>query len=379
MAKQKILYFYFKTGGGHFFSAKALAKAVETAYPEAENVLVDGLPPGKSFWRTVMEDGYRFAVQDWPFLWPMLYNISKLHLIRTFQLFNIQNVCQRHIEEEITKHQATKIVVLHFLLVRPIMNVLKKMKLNIPVLEVVTDPFTVHPFWWHHKNVKAAVFSERAKNDAIKYGWKPEYLTVFPIMLRPEFAGSLSPQQIVDKKKTYDVPMNTPIILLAGGGDGLPNSDRLLLECEKLNLPAYFLVVTGKNEVQKKNLEKMLENRPDLKKRVKVFGFIDFMFDLMNLSDIIVTKGGPATIMEILLIGKPPLVMNYIYGQEQGNVDFLLEHKIGDYISNPKKLAHKLRDLLLNPSELNAMRERIQALHLSNGTKAVAEWVWKST
>jgi len=71
--------------------------------------------------------------------------------------------------------------------------------------------------------------------------------------------------------------------------------------------------------------------------------------------------------------------MNYIYGQEQGNVDFLLEHKIGDYISNPKKLAHKLRDLLLNPSELNAMRERIQALHLSNGTKAVAEWVWKST
>lgn len=378
MAKQKILYFFFKTGGGHFFSAKALAKAVEQTFPDTENILVDGLTDGPSFWRTFLEDGYRFAVQDWPFLWPMLYNISRLRPVRFFQLLNIDNVCSRHLQEQILRHQPTRIVVLHFLLVRPVVKAVRRLGLDIPVREVVTDPFTVHPFWWHHRNVPAAVFSERARLDAIKHGWKPDYLTVFPIMLRPEFSGPLSQKLIQEKKDQYQLPKNKPVILLAGGGDGLPDADKLLKECTRLGVDAHFLVVCGKNEKLRQTVQKVVDRHSDLASRTQVFGFVDFMFDLMNIADIIVTKGGPATIMEILLIGKPPLVINYIYGQEQGNVDFLLEHRIGSYIPSPKKMAIKLKQLLENPGELQAMEARIQQLKLSNGTPAVARWVLES-
>ncbi len=378
MAKQKILYCFFKTGGGHFFSAKALARAVEQTYPDTESILVDGLPDGPSFWRTFLEDGYRFAVQDWPFLWPLLYNISRLRPVRFFQLLNIDNICSRHLQEQILRHQPTRIVVLHFLLVRPVVKAVRRLGLDIPVREVVTDPFTVHPFWWHHRNVPAAVFSERARNDAIKHGWKPEYLTVFPIMLRPEFSGPLPPEQISQKRQQFNLGNDKPVILLAGGGDGLPDADKLLAECDRLGLDARFLVVCGKNEKLRAVVQKLVDQNPRLTERTQVFGFVDFMFDLMNMADIIVTKGGPATIMEILLIGKPPLVINYIYGQEQGNVDFLLEHRIGTYIPSPRKMALELKKLLDNPAELTAMVDRIRKLNLTNGTPEVARWVIES-
>lgn len=375
MAERTILYFYFKTGGGHYFSARALAKAVEAVAPDIQSVLVDGLPEGKSFARTLLEDGYRFAVQDWPLLWPLLYNISRLRPIRFFQLLNIEGFCRKHLEEQIRIHRPEKVVVLHFLLVRPVLKAVRRLGLDIPVLEVVTDPFTAHPFWWHHRNVPAAVFSERARADALKHGWEASFLSVFPIMLRPEFSGPMPPEQVARKKAELGLDDGRPIVLLAGGGDGLPDADRLLYHCHALGLQAHYLVVCGKNEKLRLQVERTLERLPTFRDRVRVFGFVDFMFDLMNVADLIVTKGGPATVMEILLIGKPPLVINYIYGQEQGNVDFLLEHGVGTYIPDPRKMAARLRDLLEHPAELDEMRRRIASLGLTNGTPQVARWV----
>ncbi|GEM_PF-210826 len=374
--KQTILYFYLKTGGGHFFSAKALSAAVGTDFPDTVNLPTDGIPPNVKKRRAFLEDGYRIAVQDLPFMWPLLYEFSRIRPIRFLQLLSISWMSGKYIREEILRTGATKIVVLHFLLVRPVMKAVKKLGLPIHVLEVVTDPFTVHPFWFHHRNVPAAVFSERAKSDAVKkFGWNPEMIHVYPIMLRPEFENPVPAKDLPALKKKYGLDPTIPIVLLAGGGDGLPGAEKVIHEADLAGLKAQIILVCGKNEKQKADVEEFALSRPPEALPMKVFGFVDFMYDLMNIADIIVTKGGPATIMEILMLGKPPLVVNYIYGQEQGNVDFIQENGVGAYIPQPSKLAQKLVELAHAPEHLQVMKDRIKNLGLRNGTGELARWV----
>ncbi|HUX22907.1 MAG TPA: glycosyltransferase, partial [Spirochaetia bacterium] len=101
----------------------------------------------------------------------------------------------------------------------------------------------------------------------------------------------------------------------------------------------------------------------------------DFMFELMNIADIIVSKGGPATVLEALMLEKPLIVSQYVFGQEKGNVDFVRRERVGIYSSDPKEIVRHIERLVENPSVYEKYRERIQALQLRNGTSEIADFI----
>jgi len=78
------------------------------------------------------------------------------------------------------------------------------------------------------------------------------------------------------------------------------------------------------------------------------FGFIDFVHELMDFADIIVTKGGGITLSEALAKGMAIVVVNPIPGQEERNVDYLLRRealiKASDVYSVPDEIDKLLRD-----------------------------------
>ena len=94
----------------------------------------------------------------------------------------------------------------------------------------------------------------------------------------------------------------------------------------KSSIEAEIAIVCGKDAFMKKNIERMAKRYPN--KTIHVYGFIDFMFELMNISDIIVSKGGPATVLEALMLEKPLIVSQYVFGQEKGNVDFVRRERL---------------------------------------------------
>ena len=73
---------------------------------------------------------------------------------------------------------------------------------------------------------------------------------------------------------------------------------------------------------------------PDV--RIHVYGFVDFVYELINISDAVITKGGPATVMEILQLNKIPVISSYIWEQEKGNVELVTQSNVGFY--EPNKL-----------------------------------------
>lgn len=84
---------------------------------------------------------------------------------------------------------------------------------------------------------------------------------------------------------------------------------------------------------------------------VHPLGFVTNMAECMVAADVLVTKAGPGTIAEAASVGLPVMLTSFLPGQEEGNVDFVLEHKFGDFKSDsdPPSIAKTVGRWLKDP------------------------------
>ena len=62
---------------------------------------------------------------------------------------------------------------------------------------------------------------------------------------------------------------------------------------------------------------------------VVVKGFVEDMPLWMSAVDAIITKAGPGTIAESLICGLPLVLNSYVPCQEEGNIPYVLDNKVG--------------------------------------------------
>jgi len=84
----------------------------------------------------------------------------------------------------------------------------------------------------------------------------------------------------------------------------------------------------------------------------RVFGFVTNMPEVMGACDLIITKAGPGTIAEALVMGLPLLISGFIPGQEEGNVRWVVENGAGALIQRPPAIAATARQWLEGDSGL---------------------------
>ena len=377
MMREKILLLYLKTGGGHLAAARSLEKNIRERHSpeEVDVVLLDPLPTGKSFWKAFFLKGYGLTSNRFRFMWVGAYELTRIKVLNRFWTFVMIYLFSSNIANAVENEGITKIVFLHPLLIAPTRFVLRRIGRRIPAITVVLDPFTGHNFWFQHRSDPVIVFSDKLAREAVDiWNFPPRLVHTFPIILRKEFSGKpLSPERIEEIKVERGFTSGKRIVLLAGGGEGLPNGERYTEALLRSSIDAELAVVCGKDALMKKNLERIAKRYPE--RAVHVYGFIDFMFELMNISDIIVSKGGPATVLEALMLQKPLIVSQYVFGQEKGNVDFVKRERVGIYASDPKDIVAHIERLVENPAIYQKYRDRIRALKLRNGTSEIADFI----
>lgn len=121
-------------------------------------------------------------------------------------------------------------------------------------------------------------------------------------------------------KKTLAIPQNKKSLLIASGGEGLKNADEILSVFLKNNFTEQIIIICGKNKVLKHELGKIVSSYNA--QNVLIFGFVIIMYELINLSDCIVSKGDHCTVMEVLSLKKPLIISDFVRYQEWGNVFF---------------------------------------------------------
>ncbi len=386
-AKERILFLYLATGGGHISTARALAAEFNRRYSpeEVETHLLDGIPPGAALWRVLIEGGYRFSTLVIPVFWKILYRIGTIPIFMHGNSQSMILISCAHIRRYIRKHRITRIVNLHFLMNTPLYRALRQLgRLDMPAVTVVSDPFTCHPIWFFRQFTSLIVFSKRIWKQALEYlPWfgvpsrllpREREVRIFPPVINSQFDKRLSREDCLKLKLKHGFSPEKPLILIIGGGEGLPGGERCLraiLAAAETHIHVAF--ICGRNVSQYKRIQHIAENYPQT--TIKAYGFINFVYELMNMADIILAKAGPATIFEALMLGKPLIITKRIYGQEQGNVNFVINRGYGWYIIRPGNLMTKIREILTNPEITHQIVSHITEGSITNGTSRIVDYI----
>jgi processive 1,2-diacylglycerol beta-glucosyltransferase/1,2-diacylglycerol 3-beta-galactosyltransferase len=371
--KKKYLFVYLKTGGGHLAPARAIFNYLNKHYADsAEPKLIYGFEKTPRWLQYIIEDGYRKLQYTGKWFFEFLYAVNKIPIIARITCLLIAPFMNKYLQDVIINERPDKIVIFHFFLIIPIFKILKKNKLSIPVTTVITDPFTPHTMWFLVKNQNFIVFSNDLEEKVLRK--RRGYTThTFPFVIDDKFSKTLSNEEIISVKKKYEYDPVKKMLLVLGGGDGIPKGEKILEELLK-SKPDYEIgIVCGKNEILQKGAENL--KRKYEAKDLKIYGYVDFIYELINISDVVLTKCGASTIMEILNLKKVPVVNDYIWEQEQGNVDYLIEKKLGIYEPKIKKLPQAVKNLLEDEKLYSSYKENILKEKIENGVAKVARHI----
>jgi 1,2-diacylglycerol 3-beta-galactosyltransferase len=152
------------------------------------------------------------------------------------------------------------------------------------------------------------------------------------------------------------------MVLLAGGGEGAGGLAEAVQEITRQRVRAQLVVVAGRNRQLYAQVDQ-LRRRAHTPTHIVLFGFVRNMPDLMRAADVIVTKAGPGAIGEAVACELPIILTGALPGQEDGNIDFVLQNGLGVLAPTPERLTHHLTTLL-DPSgwQLDQMRARARAV-----------------
>jgi processive 1,2-diacylglycerol beta-glucosyltransferase len=236
----------------------------------------------------------------------------------------------------------------HFLPAEIIASLRRDGKLSVPQITVTTD-FETHRLWVNepceHYTTATPEGAAYLRHWGVKGSVSVTGIPIHPVFSRPkDRAECLARQQLAGDR---------PIILQLAGGFGVGPIEKLFGGILSIEIPIEIVVVAGKNEEVKRELERI---EVPSRHRVKVLGFTDQMDELMCVADVVLSKPGGLTTSEVLARGAAMAIVNPIPGQESRNSDYLLENGAAIKINNVATLPLKLTELLKDAARLTSLK-----------------------
>ena len=372
-AKKKLAFIYLNTGSGHLAPAKAISEYLKKHHPDAtESVLINPLEKSSKFVRIVIEDGYRILQNRAKWLYELIYALYKIRFISKITVWTVSKTVEKYLTKILLDEKPDIIIICHFFCIHPVYAITEKWNLPNEIVTLVTDPYTAHAVWFLRKDQNFVLFSERLKEHCLKLHIPEENIHVFPFMLHEKFSQVATIEDVFLFRRKYHIGEHK-VVLVLGGGDGIPNGEHLLRNILRIDAEFDIVFVCGKNAALYKYASSLKEKKNIA--RLHVYGYVNFVYELISLSDIIISKCGASTFMEILLSRKVPVVNSYIWEQEKGNVDFLVEKELGIYERDIHRLTKVVERLLTDEAYYSGFANRVKEYPFENGTQKVTEYL----
>lgn len=370
MGVDRILVLSVKAGAGHLRAAQAVTHAIRERFPNVEVVSADALEYTNAAFRKGYTEGYETLVRNLPSVWERIYESLETkpadsNAKKLATLWSRLNT--KHLLMFVENFKPDVIACTHFLPAEVLGAQRAKGKLRAPVYTILTD-YDIHSMWIQEGVTGYFVASSEMAHALREKGIGTAFVEVSGIPILPEFAREYPPRETT--RQTLGLNPAQRTVLVAAGGFGMMSAD----DAVKLlagHLPeAQFLAVAGRNAELEKRLKKLARA---YKGRVKPFGFVDNMHELMAASDLAVSKSGGLTTSECLAMGLPMLVFNPIPGQEERNAIYLLEHGAGLWARTPAQMLFKVKALLDDPKRLADMQEAARRIARPRAAFDIAE------
>lgn len=156
------------------------------------------------------------------------------------------------------------------------------------------------------------------------------------------------------------------IIFLATGGTGANNHLALLPTIKKYSEKYQVLVVCGRNQEAFMRVRQWQRANPELSCHVE--GYCNEMHLFLQVSDMVVTRGGTTTCSEALHF-ECPIIFNGIGGvmpQEKLTVKYFMQDDAAVKVSRPKEFENLLMNWSRHPERFRELRRRFRSMKFSD-------------
>lgn len=247
----------------------------------------------------------------------------------------------------ISSFKPDAIICTHIFSAQIVTDLKDKGKIDCLTMGIITD-FTVHPFWEETRIDYYVTASELLDYQMEKKGIDSSKAVAAGIPIHPKFSHKIDRSSAA---KILGIEDKTTVLVIMGSM-GYGHMMKELIALDNMKEDFQILCVCGNN----KRIY-ALANKYSWKKSVKVYGYVDNVDIMMDAASIIVTKPGGLTTSELLAKGMPAVLVNPIPGQEDRNVEFLLNNGLAVKASKTFTTDEAVYQLLKNPSRLKILSE----------------------
>ena len=365
---RKILLMYITLNSGHHHASLAIENALKTISPSINILNINAFGYTNPILEKVINRTYLGVIKNRPEVWEYLYDNPKV--LRSVQGLRdlIHKLNSKKLKTLLEDFKPSAVICTQAFPCGMIADYKKELNLELPLFGVLTD-HAPHSYWIFRDVDYYITPSEASKESFIKNGVEGSRIKAFGVPIDPKFTKE---HDKIEVSRKIGLDPETPTVLIMGGSQGLGPVENMLDVLEGIESRFQLAVVCGTN----KRLEKLLSKRARrYRKRLIVFGHVQNIDELMEVSTLVVTKPGGLTTSEALSKDLPMIIVHPIPGQELKNTEFLLQQGVAVRADDFEDIVTLVQELLLNKTKLDEMRKRASELKKPNAAMDIAKLV----
>ncbi len=364
----KVLFLSVTAGQGHNQTAKAAMAYLQQQ--DVECTMLDTYEYINSIISESIARGYLISTKFTPAAYGRLYRLAEKREKSNakFSISKLTNaILSRKLINYINDYKPDVIVGTHIFSAQIITHMVQRCKINCMTIGIITD-YTIHPFWEDTDLDYYITANEQLNLQMMKKGIPVEKVKPFGIPIHMKFA-----QKIValEAREQLGIEDKTTICMM-GGSMGYVNVIPLIKKIDALDLDFQMICVCGSNKKLKEKIDSLANK---IKKKIYNYGFIDNVDVILDASNLIITKPGGLTVSESLAKQTPMIMINPIPGQEDRNVEFLLNNGLAMHITKTFSIDEAIFQLLGNEWRQHNMQQVIKHIGRPYAAKDLGDFI----
>ena len=365
----KALILSVKAGYGHHSTGLAMKACFESHGIECE--MLDTLEYINRFLGEGVQDGYLLATKYMADAYGKVYSsLDKKEEPR--KEYSPEVVISKFLSKKLEKYMieyAPDFVVGTHSYAAVLISILKNRGvLSCPTFGVVTD-FTVHPFWESTDLDYYILPDALLTSSAVRKGIDAEKILPYGIPIREKFSVK---NDKAAAKRLLGLT-SEPVVLVMMGSMGFGDMTEVIKVCDDFAGNFQMVVICGSNEKARQAIDERA-----WKKRVRCLGFVENVDEYMDASDIIITKPGGLTTSEAMAKRLPLILMNPIPGQEERNMEFLVNSGSAMMITKTFTVENALYQFFESPWRRKTMEEAVANVGKPDSTQRLYDFINKT-
>jgi 1,2-diacylglycerol 3-beta-galactosyltransferase len=317
------------------------------------------------------QSDYDEIVKNIPELYRLSYEVSDSELPVSLMEGGFTLLLLDVMREIIAETQPEIIISTYPIYAAPLSALRKADDLTLSVISTVTDLVTVHHVWFNQGLTKLTGPTEAVRQMALEAGLQPEQVILTGIPVDPEI-HELKQVHKSELRKALGWQANLAIVLVVGS-PRVPSLMDILSEMDSSDLPIQFALVAGGNEELYQAFKSRQWEHP-----ASNYDFVEFMLKLMRASDLIICKAGGLIVTESLASGLPLMLVHFLPGQEEGNVDYVLGHGAGAQCEEPEEAVQTLSHWLADDRvKLREIAKKAEEAGKAEAAFTIAQAAWE--